>query len=235
MKKRILPVFLLLATISLSAIDLPEMKKDTQVFLNGLRTQNSGDTWARLSGMVRHRRRRRKDISAPLSFRTILGSETIIAQLIFRENESYMMTQARTEPYSSSIETKGTPTLEEVGLRPTDLVMEFVYWECLGELKETVVGVQPCRVLLFKNPKADETVRVAASSAYGLPLRVQWFRKNSRDPFRTMEVTGVKKVNDLWVVEELAVSGPGWRTTANFNEAEAGYMKKGAPADLFRE
>lgn len=235
MKKIILSAFLLLMTFSLSAFDFPEMKRDTKVFLDGLRTQNSGDTWARLTGTVRHRRRKKDEISAPISFRTILGSKTVIAQLIFREKESYMMTQARTEPYSFSIETKGTPTLEEVGLRPTDLVMEFIYWECIGELKETVVGVHPCRVLLFKNPKAEETVRVSASSAYGIPLRVQWFKKDFKDPFRTMEVSGVKKVNDLWVVEELSVSGPGWRTTAHFSEVEAGFMKKGAPADLFQE
>ena len=236
MKISIPPVVILLVISAFLHAGEPVMKPDTESFLSRLRTQASGDTWARLDGTVRHiRRQNRKEAAAPLSFRTILGTKTVVAQLIFREKEICMLTQARTAPYSSSVESGGNSTLEDFGLRPSDLVMNFIYWKCRGELPEETGGLQQCRVLAFENPDAAEEVRVFASAAYGIPLRVQWFERGGEKPFRTMEVRSVKKVNDLWVVEELSVTGPGWRSTVRFEKFEAGYMKQGAPADLFAE
>ena len=236
MKFPILPAVLLLAASAFLHAQGPAIKPDTELFLDRLRTQASGDTWAKLSGTVHHRRRyQEKEESAPISFRTILSTKTVVAQLIFKENEICMLTQARTAPYSSSLESKGKSTLESFGLRPSDLVMNFIYWECRGELNEEMVGMHKCRVLVFKNPEAEGEVRVFANAVYGIPVRVQWFGKNKLKPFRTMEVRSVKKVNELWLVEELSVSGPGWRSIIRFDKFNAGYVKQGAPADLFVE
>ena len=59
-------------------------------------------------------------------------------------------------------------------------------------------------------------------------------KKNGK-PFRILDVNGLEKVNDLWVVSEVAVSGPGWKSIIRFKKLEAGQNKDGVPADLFVE
>ena len=44
-----------------------------------------------------------------------------------------------------------------------------------------------------------------------------------------------KKVKELWVVSEVVVSGPGWKSIIKFSKLEAGQNRDGVPADLFVE
>ena len=233
MKKLFLPLCLLCTGFLLHAADLKTIP--VEHFVSALRSPASGDTWGRLSGTVFHRRRGMEPVEAPLSFRTLFSSKTTVGQLIFRENEICQLTQSRIAPYSSSVETNGKSTLQDVGLLPSDLVMNFIYWDFKGELEPQNIRMQDCRVLLFESPETKQQVKVYASATYIFPVRVEWIDPGTKKKFRTLEVNGLKKVNDLWVVEELAVSGPGWKSIIRFKNLEAGYTKQGIPTDLFAE
>ena len=95
--------------------------------------------------------------------------------------------------------------------------------------------MQDCRILVFESPDAKESVKVYVNAAYIVAIRVEWLLKSEKKPFRTLDVNGLKKVGDLWVVEELSVSGPGWKSMIRFTKLEAGYTKLGVPQDLFAE
>ena len=213
----------------------PEITPSSDQFLKALRTPVAGDTWGRLTGTVFHRQRGKDPVEAPISFRTLISYKTTIGQLIFREKEICQLTQMRIEPFSSSVETNGKSTLEEVGIRPSDLVMDFIYWKFLGELPRETIRMQECRVLIFEAPDAKEKVRVYVNAAHIFPIRVDWLNSETGTPYRTLDVNGLKKIGDLWVVEELSVSGPGWKSRIKFNKTEAGYTKHGVPTDLFAE
>ena len=235
MIKKTLSTLLLLLTAAFLAGQTPEILPSSEQFLKALRNPSSGDTWGRLSGTVFHRRRGADPVEAPISFRTLFSSKTTIGQLVFREKEICQMTQSRVAPFSSSVENNGPSTLPEVGLRPSDLVMDFIYWKFLGELPRETIRMQECRILVFDAPDAKDLVKVYVNAAYIVPIRVEWQHKSEEKPFRTLDINGLKKVNELWVVEELSVSGPGWKSMIRFTKLEADYTKQGVPHDLFAE
>lgn len=234
MKKAwILLLFLLCAGTCLHADDYKNIPVDK--FVAALRSAGTGETWGRLTGTVAHRRRGKRPVEAPISFRTLFTAKAVVGQLVFREKELYQLTQSRIAPYSSSVETSGKTTLHDVGILPSDLVMNFIYWDFKGEDKPENIRMQDCRVLLFESPKTKDKVKVYASAAYIFPIRVEWLDLKTGKPFRTLDVNGLEKVNDLWVVSEVSVSGPGWKSIMKFKKLEAGQNKDGVPADLFVE
>lgn len=234
MKKITLLLFLLLGCGTvLHAADYKDLPVNQ--FVQALRSAGTGETWGRLTGTVTHRRRGTRPVAAPISFRTLFTSRAVVGQLVFREKELYQLTQSRLAPFSSSVETTGKSTLKDVGILPSDLVMNFIYWDFKGEEKMQNIRMQDCRVLLFESPKTKDQVKVYASSTYIFPIRVEWIDKKTGKPFRTLDVNGLEKVNDLWVVSELSVSGPGWRSIVQFKKLEAGQNKDGVPSDLFVE
>ena len=234
MKKLALLILLLLCLgTSLQANDAKTLPADQ--FVQVLRSGGTGETWGRLTGTVAHRRRGKRPIEAPISFRSLFTAKAVVGQLVFREKELYQLTQSRLAPFSSSVETIGKSTLADVGILPSDLVMNFIYWDFKGEEKSQTIRMQDCRVLLFESPKTKDLVKVYASAAYIFPIRVEWMDKKTGKPFRVLDVNGLEKVNDLWVVSEVVVSGPGWKSIIRFKKLEAGQNKAGVPDDLFVE
>lgn len=234
MKKTIiLLLFLLCLGTCLQANDYKNLPVDK--FIAALRSAGTGETWGRLTGTVAHRRRGSRPVEAPISFRTLFTAKAVVGQLVFRNKELYQLTQSRIPPFSSSVETPGKTTLQDVGILPSDLVMNFIYWDFLGEDKAETIRMQTCRVLRFQSPKTKDMVKVYASAAYIFPIRVEWIDVKTGKPFRTLDVNGLKKVNDLWVVSEVVVSGPGWKSIIKFSKLEAGLNKMGVPPDLFVE
>ncbi|MBE6405084.1 MAG: hypothetical protein E7040_03595 [Lentisphaerae bacterium] len=234
MKKLTLLLFLLLCIgMSLQAADYKDIPVNQ--FVQALRSAGTGETWGRLTGSVIHRRRGSRPVAAPISFRSLFTAKAVVGQLVFRNKEVYQLTQSRLAPYSSSVETSGKSTLSDVGILPSDLVMNFIYWDFKAEEKSEKIRMQDCRVLVFESQKTKDRVKVYASATYIFPIRVEWIDKKTGKPFRTLDVNGLKKVNDLWVVSELSVSGPGWRSIVQFKKLEAGQNKNGVPSDLFIE
>lgn len=234
MKKFIL-LFLCLLSMGLFSQEKDFKTVPVDKFVTALRSAGTGETWGRLSGTIAHRRRGSRPVEAPLSFRTLFTAKAVVGQLVFREKELYQLTQSRVAPFSSSVENNGKTTLQDVGVLPSDLVMNFIYWDFKGEEKPEKIRMQDCRVLLFESPKTKERVKVYASAAYIFPIRVEWLDKKTGKPFRTLDVNGLEKVKELWVVSEVVVSGPGWKSIIKFSKLEAGQNRDGVPADLFVE
>ncbi len=233
--RKIMSLLLFLFTAGTALLAEDEREIPAEQFVKALRSPATGDTWGRLTGTVSHRRRGADPIEAPISFRTLFSSKSVTGQLIFREKEFCQLTQSRIPPYSSSVETNGKSTLKDVGILPSDLVMNFIYWDFKKEEARETIRMQECRVLIFESAKEKNRVKVYASAAYIFPIRVEWLDWNTNKPFRTLDVNGLKKVEDLWVVDELSISGPGWKTIIRFKSLEAGYNKHGIPVDLFAE
>ena len=228
------PLAMILFLMGSLLFSAPDSEPSAEAFIRVLRLP-SGETWGKLDGSVFHRRRGQDPVEAPISFRTLFTSKATIGQLVFRETEISQLTQSRVPPYSSSVENNGKSTLSDVGLKPSDLVMNFIDWDFLQELPQETIRMQECRIFLFESPESKERVKVYASSKYAFPVRVEWIEKDTGKPFRTLDVNGLKKIGDLWVVEELAVSGPGWKSIVRFQDMNAGYVKQGIPEDLFVE
>ena len=228
---------LLLFLLCLSTVAQTKDYKQIPVdkFVAALRSAGTGETWGRLTGTVAHRRRGSRPVEAPLTFRTLFTAKAVIGQLVFREKELYQLTQSRIAPFSSSVETSGKTTLQDVGILPSDLVMNFIYWDFKGEEEPEKIRMQDCRVLMFESPKTKDRVKVYASAAYIFPIRVEWIDLKTGKPFRTLDVNGLEKVKELWVVSEVVVSGPGWKSIIKFNKLDAGQNRDGVPADLFVE
>ena len=96
MKKAwILLLFLLCAGTCLHADDYKNIPVDK--FVAALRSAGTGETWGRLTGTVAHRRRGKRPVEAPISFRTLFTAKAVVGQLVFREKELYQLTQSRIE------------------------------------------------------------------------------------------------------------------------------------------
>ncbi len=211
-------------------------------FLRIVRTPPGRESWGILEGQASHRRRGGSTVQAPIRFAVLFTPANTIAQLFFDRKELYNIGQSYLPPFPSSLETKDVPLkskLGEYGIRPEDLTMNFIFWKFSGEQKPARVRGADCRVLDFESASGKESVRVSISRQYYAPMKVEWFRTPAREirgtPFRTLEVASFSKSGDLWVVGELNVSGPGWRTVISFPNTKAGLSNEVIPARLFLE
>jgi len=232
--KKFFPLLLaVLLTPFLFAANAPEIP--AVEFVKIMRNPLGRETWGKLSGTVFHKRRGGKNMEHPITFNVIFTGSSTIAKLVYEKNEIYTLTQSYLPPYASSLEQTGEKsTLNDVGLRPGDLTMDFIFWDFVGETDKKDIRGLSCRSLLFRNKKTGAEVRVFAAADHAFPVRVEWINPKEPEgkPFRTLEVNAFRKVSELWTVEEIAVSGPGWRTLIKFDTFDAGFNKDGVPADL---
>jgi len=197
-------------------------------------------SWAQLSGTATHERKKMQKKESPIYLGIKFAPQLTVAELSIGDEETYSIGQssfsanekvtiipAKDTPYSSSI-------LKDYGIKPDDLTMSFLFWDLLKELEPDTAAGQKCRVFLLRSPDKQEIAKAYISSRYFFPLKVEWKRVNEDESYRALKVNSFKNINDLWLVNEILFSGPGWRTTIDFNDCKAGLIKKGAPKDLFR-
>ena len=197
-------------------------------------------TWAQLRGNATHERKGMQKKESPIYLGIKFAPQLTVAELSIGDKESYSIGQSS---FSSNekvtiIPAKGTPyspsILKDYGIKPDDLTMSFLFWDLLKELEPDTAGGQKCRVFLLRSPDKQEVAKAYISSRYFFPLKVEWTRINEDESYRALKVNSFKNINDLWLVNEILFSGPGWRTTINFSDCKAGLIEKGAPKDLFR-
>ncbi|MCP4177410.1 MAG: hypothetical protein GY756_06570 [bacterium] len=235
-KNIVLNKLLLICFIGLLSFSLHANEKYTaKRFLFIMRRNHPVNTWGILKGEISQRRRGAELVSYPIRLGIRFTDTRVLAQIVIDNNEKYTIGQPYTEsPATLLVDDKnGMYKLAEMGLRPDDITMTFIYWKFEKELKEQSVGGETCRVFKLINPKTKETVIVYASAAYFAPLKAEWIKKNETKPYRTLAVKAFEKDNDLWVPSEFTVSGPGWRTRVEFNKIKLGYVKNGIAKDLF--
>ena len=213
-------------------------------FLAMARRPQKIKTWARLSGVIINKTRRRKSKKQSILFSLRFTEEMILAQLVVGDSdEVYSIGQ----PYggktseASVMRKKGAVAKSvlkrDFGIRPEDLTMSFLFWNFKLELPKSSIKGQRCRVFLLSKPKSGKLAKVYISEEYLFPLKVQWMSLTAgklSPPTRTLEVDSFKKVNSLWLVDSLLFYGPGWKTKVIFSKCEAGEVADGTPPDLFK-
>ena len=219
----------------------PDKALSAEQFVNVVRTPSGRESWGILEGKASHRRRGASTVEAPIRFSVLFTRSRTIAQIVFNGNEIYDVAQSYTAPFASSIDMRepgGRQSLNDFGLRPEDLTMNFIFWPLKRELEPDSVRGVACRVMIFESPAGKESVKVYIARDYYSPMKVEWFNvpaaKISGRAFRTLEVTSFRKSGDLWVVGALSLFGPGWRTVVDFPDSKAGLTKDGVAKELFR-
>ena len=203
----------------LAAADLPLDR-----FIQLARNPNTTSTYAKLEGVLQHRRRGSDVKTMPLYFGIIIQPERSTARLIIDRDESYTIGQSRDINGSTVIpapENRGDK-LGATGIKAGDLTMNFLYFPVVKELENTTLGgMVPCRVILFEAPDHSEQVRAYLASEYAFPLKAEFIRTGESQPYRTMEVGGFTKKNDLYYARRIRVEGPGWATRVDFDSDTA--------------
>ena len=165
--------------------------------------------------------------------------EQTFAQIFINKNEIYSIGQSYTAKEKVTVIREGKDknkhsTLADFGIKPDDLTMSFLFWELEQELPKDSIKGQACRVFILKSPDGSEKAKAYISSSYFFPLKVEWTKINENKPYRMLEVTSFKKVNELWLIDAIMLYGPGWRTKIDFPKVNAGLVEKGTPKDLFK-
>jgi len=223
------------ASAALSAAE-PE---PAEAFLARARRAQGAATYAMLEGSVQHRRRGSDPEEQPVYFGVILQPDRITGELEIG-GEGYLIGQSRRDGSASCVPTgRSTARLDRCGIRASDLTLGFLYGKFRRELpRETVSGIVPCRVVELESPAdgAGATVRIHIAEEAGFPLRAAFFRAGESAPFRTLEIGGFARKNDLYYAKSLRLEGPGWRTLVAFDpdRAELGPYDPAAPPRVFR-
>jgi hypothetical protein len=233
-RKLVMICFIGLFSFSLHANEKYTAKR----FLFIMRRNHPVNTWGVLKGEISQRRRTSSSItkvSYPIRLGIRFTDTRLLAQIVVDNKETYTIGQPYTESSPSLIvDNQNTMyKLADLGLRPDDITMTFIYWKFVKELKNESVSGESCRVFKLINPKTKETVIIYVSSSYFFTLKAEWIKPNKIKPYRTLNVKAFEKVKDLWTPSEFTISGPGWRTKVNFDKINLGYVKNKIPKDLF--
>ena len=215
-------------------------KMSSEAFLRLARRAPAGESWAKMEGTATHRRTGSSPIKDTIRVGIRFTPKRVIAQLVFAGNEYYELGQTFDTPpvFTQEIDVpdKNKTRLSLYGIAPSDLTLGFLYRDLVREEKSESVKTLGCRVFILKGGTNDY-VRVWLSKDYLFPLKVHWFRSLPDDkmkPYRELELGGVKKENDFYVVHELLLYGQDWRTRVEFGNCDAGRVEEAkAPLDLF--
>lgn len=215
-------------------------KISAEAFLRMARRAPAGESWAKMEGTATHRRTGSSAIKDTIRVGIRFTPKRVIAQLVFAGNEYYEMGQTFDTPPVFTQETdvpdKDRTRLSLYGIMPSDLTLGFLYRDLVREEKSESVKMLDCRVFVLKGGENDY-VRVWLSEDYFFPLKVHWFRSlpdEKMKPYRELELGGVKKEDDFYVVHELFLFGQDWRTRVEFDKRAAGRVEEAqAPVDLF--
>ena len=230
-----------LTLILLALVVLPlcgaEKEPSMQEFMLLARRKNQFATFARLNGVLQHRRRGSAVVSMPVYFGVILHPDRTIGQLVLDGSEGYMLGQAVNSGLTSVTPMPGKKSdkLGFVGLRASDLTLSFLFCTPEKEFEnENVGGVVPCRVIMLDDPKNKEKIKVWIAKEHCFPLQAEFFRYGEKDSYRVLEASGFTKKNELYYVRKLRIEGPGWRTKIDFDadSAEIGKVDPAAPPQI---
>ena len=230
-----------LTLILLAAVFLPlcraEKELSMQEFMVLARRKNQFATYAKLNGVLQHRRRGQAVVRMPVYFGVILHPDRTVGQLVLDRSEGYMLGQAVNSGLTSVTPMPGKKSdkLGYVGLRASDLTLSFLFCKPEKEFaSENVGGVVPCRVILLDDPKHKEKIKVWIAREHCFPLQAEFFRYGEKESYRVLEASGFTKKNELYYVRKLRIEGPGWRTKIDFDadSAEIGKVDFSVPPKI---
>lgn len=233
-------IIVLFVFSALSSFADDRQQLSSEQFLEKARHPSSGDYWVTMEGTAYHRRKGRENSESPIYVALRMFPDRTSAQVIINGNEGYLLGQKYEAGQEATsvipMDPKpGKSTLADFGLRPQDLTMTFMFWKLDKELKYESIKGYDCRVFKLDSPSGDEFIYVYINSEYYFPLKVEWFKKGEVTPHRTGEFSGFRKSGSFWLVSELHIYGPGWRTKIEFDKTAADFSDKSVPGNLFRK
>lgn len=211
-------------------------------FLEAVRNGPPAECWIRTGATVRHKAGRGAQTETfALELRGRFTAHLSEAQVTFNGRERHRVTQKLalgltgfeiTEQVAAA---PGTRSLQDIGLRPGDLTLSFLYWKFQREHEPEEIKHQWCRVVTLNHPDDGRRARVWISVKYGFPLKVQWGHAEDGPWRRELAITGFQRVNDLWVLKALRVTDGNWKTEVRFENDQVHLITpdRPAPEDLF--
>jgi len=234
------------ATLTLIVVSIAGANGDDEMaidtFLAYMRQPPIELSWGIFEGTVSHKRDGKRHKKMPVELRVRFSSERVSAQVIFNDDQVYMVGQnfldglEGTTVHEQRAAQSGAVTLADRGIRPSDLTLSFLYWDFVEELDREKFGGRVCRVVRLRNPQTDETAKVWVSRKYIFPMAVEWFAGERENPYRRLEFKDLKKINDVYVINRIAISNAGWRTIVQFKKIQLAKPDESpVPDDLFRQ
>lgn len=235
--KKVMTIFLLLlvhfslfATESASTIDSAR-------FMQWVRRTPLSASWASMQGEISHKRRGQDPLTQKIYLGSLFTAKQAYVQFVLGDSEMYTVSQAYGAGHSKSHVAPSLSAnqqkLPHYGVQADDMTLSFLFWRLKNEQPTERVKLQQCRV--FDLTDKDEMVRVWISIEHGFPLKAQWFKRDEKERYRSLEITSFKKQEEnLWVPTEFTLEGPGWRTLIKFTDRKAGLGKENVPKDLFK-
>ena len=235
-RKRAGVLLWMLPVLLLAADNKPLSMEEFISHARGTARRNEQATYAKLHGVLQHRRRGMDDsLTMPIYFGTIIHPERTLGQLVLDEKEGYILSQAQrsgltvVKPMGDSAK---KDKLGFVGVRASDLMMSFLFCKVEKEFEsEMLKGIINCRVFLLDDTENKEKVKVWISSEHAFPLKAEFYRYGEEKRFRQLEAGALTKKNELYYVRRLRIEGPGWVTKIDFDgdKAEVDLLPNPAP------
>ena len=206
------------------------------------RRSTLNDSYARLWGRISHLRKNAgKAEYYPIYFGVIFSPGWMHGQLILDGREYYDIERSVGSASRFAVKpAEGQPAanslLDHLGLEISDLSMGFLDDPLRKEEDSERVKTVDCRVLLLDAPGGG-TVKVWISREYLFPVRAEFYGPGAypeKKPDRTLEVTGFKKIDQYYVVTDLAILGREWRTRIAFDRTEVGKNDAPEAAKVFQ-
>jgi len=174
------------------------------------------DGWLQASGVIQFRQADAPVATHALRIAARFGERRLAALLTVDGSTVYRMTVSFPDSQAAmpreTMSHSGEDVLEQLGMRPSDFSLTFLYWPLVKELPDDVVSGQPCRVFILRNPSDDRWAHVWLHAHFAFPLRVVWYTSPTGPPARTLEFRDFKRQGRLWFLRECRLRGPGWKT-----------------------
>jgi len=208
-----------------------------EAFLQEIRRPFRQEAWGEATGTVQYVSDTQGERRGTVRLRITFAPDSLHAQLTLNDANVYGFEQKHGDglPAKTRVdlpERVTPPGLFDFGIEPEDLTFAFIYWDFKRELPGEDFLRRPCRVMELAHPQGQGVVRVWFSASHGYPLKAEWYRPGSKEPWRTLELKGAKKHDkDLWFIKEMRLDGKGWKTRVRFDHAEINPVgEKAAPA-----
>lgn len=258
--KKYIVLFLLISFLFpvLCAQEMPDFTKiPSDQFLRftqaRLKPDPQKEIWMKMRGKIQHRRKGYSALTSNIRLGVLFMPARAIGSLSLDDGaESYRLTQQFSVPPTPPTCVAAGRGLDAqkaqlpiFGLSPNDLMLGFLYQKPVREEEQTRVSIYNTRVFVMHLPKGtdgdrdfEQYARVYISTDYLVPLKVEWFKEDPAgkdlEPYRSFEITAIKKINDFVMVSKMRLDGPDWKTRIHFDLLDIGIVdKNGAPKDLF--
>jgi hypothetical protein len=208
------------------------------VFLKIVRNGHSPNTWSMMSGTVEHVRKNEDPTETSIHLHIRFAADRALAKVKLNNAGSFTIGQQYDGTNVSILQDDKTgdiaQNLGNIGLRPEDLTMSFLYWKYTKELPRATIKNIDCRVFELESPDAKEKSVVYIGAKYFVAMRAEFFKTGEQEYYRALTIDSFEKSGDLWAPSSFIITGPGWKTKVVFSSVKMGSSKDKVPEELFK-